>query len=216
MKKLPLLLITLSLTLTLSFSLTRPMSAQDLQRLATKGAVRLFGDKDDLTSVIMILPEGTVVEAISADTLYTLVKYDELQGYISSDRLTAFLPVVVTSHDGEPQAAAEEAAAEEAALQRATRREQPQQQAWEGQQTQRPTERFKILLDKYGADLARSIYQHKVWRGITTEMTRDSWGNPLQVNRRDTGSGIVEEWVYTKTALYFRGGVLTDWGPATR
>ena len=40
------------------------LMAQDLQKLATKGAVRLFSDKDDLTSVIQILPEGTIVEAV--------------------------------------------------------------------------------------------------------------------------------------------------------
>ncbi|MDX9773608.1 MAG: hypothetical protein RBT02_09365, partial [Bacteroidales bacterium] len=70
------------------------LTAQDLQKLATKGAERLFGDKDDLTSVIQIVPEGTVVEVIKEDSIFTLVQLDEVEGYIRSDRLTAALPVV--------------------------------------------------------------------------------------------------------------------------
>lgn len=51
------------------------LTAQDLQKLATKGAVRLFADKDDLTSVLQIIPDATIVEAISADTLFTLIRW---------------------------------------------------------------------------------------------------------------------------------------------
>lgn len=58
------------------FSLT----AQDLQKLATKGAVRLFADKEDLTSVIQIIPDGTVVEAVSADTVFTLIRLGVYSG----------------------------------------------------------------------------------------------------------------------------------------
>jgi len=73
------------------------LTAQDLQKLATKGAVRLFADKDDLTSVIQIIPDGTVVEAISADTVFTFIRLGDVEGYVKSDRLTAALPVVTTT-----------------------------------------------------------------------------------------------------------------------
>ncbi len=201
MKKLPLSLLILFAALSLG--------AQDLQKLATKGAVRLFADKDDLASVIQILPEGTVVEAISADTLFTLVRYSNTEGYIKSDRLTAALPVVVTTPADKPAAGP----GRHGDLPELTDKSagQPGRTT---QYTQQPTERFQALIDKYGADMARRLYQHKVWKGISAEMARDSWGEPLKVNRRSSGSGMVEEWVYSKTILYFRGGVLTDWGPA--
>ncbi|MDM8002691.1 MAG: hypothetical protein QUS66_07210 [Bacteroidota bacterium] len=185
------------------------MTAQDLQKLATKGAVRLFSDKDDLTSVLQIIPDGTVVEAISADTVFTLIRLGELQGYVKSDRLTAALPVVATS-----QPAAQPAM--EAAAQPASRPVQealPAQPAPDTQYRQVPTERYQALSEKYGADLGLKLYQHKVWKGITSEMARDSWGKPKQINRMYVDTSVDEEWIYTKSYLYFRDGVLIEWGP---
>ena len=173
------------------------LTAQDLQKLATKGAVRLFADKDDLTSVIQIIPDGTVVEAISADTLFTLIRLDEVEGYVKSDRLTAALPVVTTTQPAlQP--------VQEAA---------PVQPVADVQARQIPTERFQALIDKYGTDLAKKLYQHKVWKGITSDMARDSWGKPVQINRMYVNTSVDEEWIYSKSYLYFRDGVLIEWGP---
>lgn len=186
------------------------VTAQDLQKLATKGAVRLFADKDDLTSVIEILPDGTVVEAISADTLFTLIRLGDVQGYIKSDRLTAALPVVTSSSP------AVQPVQEEVVLQPVTgsaREAAPVQPVSDAQYRQVPTERFQVLIDKYGTDLAKKIYQHKVWKGITSEMARDSWGKPTQINRMYVDTTVDEEWIYSRSYLYFRDGVLIEWGP---
>lgn len=186
------------------------VTAQDLQKLATKGAVRLFADKDDLTSVIEILPDGTVVEAISADTLFTLIRLGDVQGYIKSDRLTAALPVVTSSSP------AVQPVQEEVVLQPVTgsaREAAPVQPVSDAQYRQVPTERFQVLIDKYGTDLAKKIYQHKVWKGITSEMARDSWGKPKQINRMYVDTSVDEEWIYSRSYLYFRDGVLIEWGP---
>jgi len=173
------------------------LTAQDLQKLATKGAVRLFADKEDLTSVIQIIPDGTVVEAISADTLFTLIRLGEVDGYVKSDRLTAALPVVTTTQPAlQP--------VQEAA---------PVQPVADVQARQIPTERFQALIDKYGTDLAKKLYQHKVWKGITSDMARDSWGKPVQINRMYVNTSVDEEWIYSKSYLYFRDGVLIEWGP---
>ena len=192
------------------------MTAQDLQKLATKGAVRLFSDKDDLTSVLQIIPDGTVVEAISADTVFTLIRLGDLQGYVKSDRLTAALPVVATA---QPVAATSQPAAQparEAVAQPVNRPAQeamPEQVAPDTQYRQVPTERYQALSDKYGADLGLKLYQHKVWKGITSDMARDSWGKPVQINRMYVDTSVDEEWIYTKSYLYFRDGVLIEWGP---
>ncbi|MRR22076.1 hypothetical protein EG830_03745 [bacterium] len=192
------------------------MTAQDLQKLATKGAVRLFSDKDDLTSVLQIIPDGTVVEAISADTVFTLIRLGDLQGYVKSDRLTAALPVVTTP---QPVAATSQPAAQparEAAAQPVSRPVQeamPEQVAPDTQYRQVPTERYQALSEKYGAELGLKLYQHKVWKGITSDMARDSWGKPKQVNRMYVDASVDEEWIYSRSYLYFRDGVLIDWGP---
>ncbi|HHU99363.1 MAG TPA: hypothetical protein GXX76_05895 [Bacteroidales bacterium] len=173
------------------------LTAQDYQILATKGAVRLFADKEDLTSVIQIIPDGTVVEAISADTLFTLIRLGEVEGYVKSDRLTAALPVVTTT---QPEVQPVQEAA-------------PVQPVADVQSSQIPTDRFQTLVDKYGTDLASKIYQHKVWKGITSDMARDSWGKPKQINKMYVDNSIDEEWIYSKSYLYFRDGVLIEWGP---
>ena len=173
------------------------LTAQDLQKLATKGAVRLFADKEDLTSVIQIIPDGTVVEAISADTLFTLIRLGEVEGYVKSDRLTAALPVVTTT---QPEVQPVQEAA-------------PVQPVTDVQARQISTDRFQTLVDKYGTDLASKIYQHKVWKGITSDMARDSWGKPKQINKMYVDNSIDEEWIYSKSYLYFRDGVLIEWGP---
>lgn len=173
------------------------LMAQDLQKLATKGAVRLFADKEDLSSVIQIIPDGTVVEAISADTLFTLIRLGEVEGYVKSDRLTAALPVVTTT---QPEVQPVQEAA-------------PVQPVTDVQARQISTDRFQTLVDKYGTDLASKIYQHKVWKGITSDMARDSWGKPKQINKMYVDNSIDEEWIYSKSYLYFRDGVLIEWGP---
>lgn len=186
------------------------MTAQDLQKLATKGAVRLFSDKDDLTSVLQIIPDGTVVEAISADSVFTLIRLGDVQGYVKSDRLTAALPVVATS---EPLAQPVQAASVMQPVAEQAQAAMPAQSTPDTRYTQVPTERFQALSEKYGADLGLRLYQHKVWKGITSEMARDSWGKPRQINRMYVDTSVDEEWIYTKSYLYFRDGVLIEWGP---
>ncbi len=63
------------------------VSAQELQKATTKGAVRLFGDKDDLTTVITLIPAGSNVEIIKPDVEYTLIRFDNSEGFVKSDNL---------------------------------------------------------------------------------------------------------------------------------
>ena len=178
------------------------ITAQDLQKLATKGAVRLFGDKDDLTSVIQIVPDGTVVEVIKADTLFTLVRLEGVEGYLRSDRLTAALPVITPT-------------LQEETYQAATVQEQgvPAWKQGEVQQEYMQSDRYQALVGRYGADIGKSLYQHKVWKGVSSDMARDSWGKPKQINRMYVDQSVEEEWIYSSKYLYFRDGVLIDWGP---
>jgi hypothetical protein len=186
------------------------LSAQDLQKLATKGAVRLFADKDDLTSVIEIIPDGTVVEALSADTVFTRIRLGDVEGYVRSDRLTAALPVVSAT---QPQLQQIQEADAFQPVTEPVQESLPAQVSPDMQYRQVPTERYQALTDKYGADLAKVIYQHKVWKGINADMARDSWGKPKQINRMYVDQSIEEEWIYSRSYLYFRDGMLIEWGP---
>jgi len=173
------------------------VSAQDLQQATTKGAVRLFGDKDDLTTVIQLIPDGSTVELIKSDTLYSLVRFGDIEGYVKSDRLDVSKPVISVAPVSQPQPYA-----------------QPQQpQAAEDQQYEaQPEDRYAALVAKYGTDIGKRLYQNKVWKGVTSEMAVDSWGRPKQINRMYVDQSVDEEWIYSKKWLYFRDGILIEWG----
>ena len=73
------------------------VSAQDLQKNTTTRSVRLFGDKDDLTTVIQLIPEGSTVEVIKTDSLYSQVRFGEITGYVKSDGLGPWQPAVAVA-----------------------------------------------------------------------------------------------------------------------
>ena len=57
--------------------------SQDITPTATvKTSTRLFKTKDDLTSVILIIPSGSVVSVLGSDSTYLIVSYQENKGYI--------------------------------------------------------------------------------------------------------------------------------------
>ena len=179
--------------------------AQELPKATIKGSPRLFGDKDDLTSVIMIIPEGSTVEVVTPDSLFTLVRFEGTEGYVKSERLGAPGEVAVAA----PAQAAQPVAAGQPA---ASQSQQPQPQAGV-QEYSTPEDRYQMLVSKYGTDIGKRLYQHKVWKGITSDMARDSWGKPVQINRMFVDQSVDEEWIYSKKYLYFRDGILIEWGP---
>ena len=57
--------------------------SQDVTTTATvTTSTRLFKTKDDLTSVILIIPSGSVVSVLGSDSTYLIVSYQENKGYI--------------------------------------------------------------------------------------------------------------------------------------
>jgi len=181
--------------------------AQDLPKATTKGAVRLFGDKDDLTSVITIIPDGSTVEVVTPDSVFTRVLFDGTDGFIKSDRLEAAKRVL----NAAPARATQPAASDQPVAWQ-PQQEQPQQQAGV-QEYYAPEDRYEMLVNKYGTDIGRRLYQHKVWKGVNSDMARDSWGKPIQINRMYVDQSVDEEWIFSKKYLYFRDGILIEWGP---
>lgn len=76
--------------------------------------------------------------------------------------------------------------------------------------------RFSYLDYKYGTSMAARIYSGKIWKGMTSEMVKDSWGTPSRINKVIRGNTIKEEWIYRNTWLYIVDDTLVDWGPAVK
>ncbi len=166
-----------------------------------KSATRLFGDKYDLTSVIMVLPADTELEILDSDSTYLHVIIEDYEGYIYEKHAIiseASKPVLP-----EPEIAEEEAVVPE---------EEPVQQTVQPVQ-EREVSRFTYLENKYGSNTAAKLMAGKIWKGMEAEMILDSWGNPRKINRVISGNVIKEEWIFRNTWLYIENDILTEWGP---
>jgi len=165
---------------------------QNVTATATlKSSSRLFGAKDDLTTVIFVIPSGSTVTVLDSDSTYFHVVYEENEGYIfKSHAVIDKTPVNI------PQAI------------------QPQQ-AWQKVQPvqEQQVSRFSYLENKYGSNMAARLIAGKIWKGMNAEMVKDSWGTAEKITREITGNIIKEEWIFKNTWLYFENNTLVEWGP---
>jgi len=154
-------------------------------------ATRLFGAKDDLTSVIMIVPAGDTVDVIGSDSTYFHIIYQESEGYIFKGHAT----MQNITNDIAP------------AIQQQSnvQEEQPVQQ--------QQVSRLSYLENKYGTSMAAKLIAGKIWKGMTTDMVQDSWGGPKKINRVINGNDVKEDWFYNNSWLHFENDTLIDWGP---
>jgi hypothetical protein len=173
-----------------SLEANQPHSQDNNPTATIKTSTRLFRLKEDLTSVILIIPSGTVVSVLDSDSTYFHVTYEDNEGYIF--RKHAVLDKAPTTFK-ELQSVQEPAANEPA-----------QNQA---------DSRYNELENKYGAAMAARIYAGKIWKGMNSEMVHDSWGAAQKINRIVSGNIIKEEWIYRSTWLYFENNTLIQWGP---
>jgi hypothetical protein len=57
--------------------------------------------------------------------------------------------------------------------------------------------RFKYLSQKFRSeDIARAIMSEKIWIGMTDEQLRESWGEPIDIDRTVYKSNTKEVWKY--------------------
>jgi hypothetical protein len=197
---LPLILILLTLSLngqgsrTMLEELEQGTNSQQSAVLTAtlKSASRLFGEKDDLTTVLTILPSGSVVEVLGSDSTYLNVKYEDTEGYIFRKHATLNeYPGNIRDTESRPPTIAETQA----------------------QQEEQQVSRFTYLEQKYGTSIAARLASGKIWKGMNAEMIRDSWGKPQKINRVISGNIIKEEWIFKNTWLYLENDYLTEWGP---
>jgi predicted Holliday junction resolvase-like endonuclease len=55
-----------------------------------------------------------------------------------------------------------------------------------------------------------AILKGEVFAGMTSDQVVASWGEPEKNNRTVGAWGVHEQWVYGRTYLYFRGGVMSS------
>jgi hypothetical protein len=165
--------------------------AQQQEITATvKSSVRLFGERDDLTTVLTLIPKGSSVYVLESDSVYYFVEYEEIQGYIFKRQAELNRPSPAKQAPADRQQA---------------------QQSRPVQQSQ--TSRFSYLEQKYGTSVAARINSGKIWKGMDGEMVKDSWGQPQSIKRTINGNNVREEWRYRSTVLHFSNNQLVDWGP---
>ena len=167
---------------------------QDVAPTATvKASTRLFRIKEDLTSVIVIIPSGSVVTVLDSDSTYYHVGFDDNEGYIFRKHAVM---------DKAPSTFKE-------------------MQTVQSKNDMAPVQvitdsRYEALESKYGSAMAARLYAGKIWKGMNSEMARDSWGASEKVNRVISGNIIKEEWIYRSTWLYFENNTLLEWGPVKK
>jgi len=173
-----------------------PAALSDQNQATLKLASRLFGDKNNLASVIVILPAGSVVDILDIDSTYLYVSYEDYEGYISRKHAMAgnvtAVPDRTTNQYNNVQ------------------RHQPQSTIPSSAEKSQIT-RKTYLENKYGYDIASELLKMKIWKGMTADMVMDSWGNPREINRVISGNDIKEEWLYNTSLLYIENDVLVNW-----
>ena len=157
-----------------------------------KSASRLFADKEDLTSVIMVIPSGSTVNVLGSDSTYLHVDFEGNNGYINASHAVIKKFFVAVSSEAQKEQAVPE-----------RRVVQPQQKI----------SRYEYLENKYGTRIGRRLSEGKIWKGMSSEMVKDSWGSPKKITRVISGNIIKEEWFYKNTWLYIQNSVLAEWGP---
>jgi hypothetical protein len=165
---------------------------QNVSLTATlKSSSRLFGAKDDLTTVILIIPSGSVVNVLDSDSTYLHVTFEDNEGYIFRRHAVIDKSQVVAPRQVQQQESVQE--------------EQPVQE--------QQVSRFSYLESKYGSNMAARLSAGKIWKGMNSEMVKDSWGSAEKINRVISGNIIKEEWIFKNTWLYFENNTLVEWGP---
>lgn len=71
-------------------------------------------------------------------------------------------------------------------------------------------QREERIKAKYDYGISRKIIKREFWLGMTSEMAKESLGNPEDINRTVGSWGVHEQWIYGSSYLYFENGVLTS------
>lgn len=68
-----------------------------------------------------------------------------------------------------------------------------------------------VYAKRYGRKIGNRIINKQIWKGMTENMLRDSWGKPDRINKNIKKWGRFTQWLYGKIEFFFRDGKLTGW-----
>ncbi len=68
-----------------------------------------------------------------------------------------------------------------------------------------------IFIRKYGKKIGWRIAMRKIWKGMTRQMLKDSWGKPDKITSRKYSYGRFTQYYYGKIIFFFKNGRLIDW-----
>ena len=68
-----------------------------------------------------------------------------------------------------------------------------------------------LYIIKYGKKIGQRVAYKRIWKGMTEEMLRDSWGKPDKIDKNVEKWGVFTQWNYGDVTFFFRDGKLTDW-----
>lgn len=73
-------------------------------------------------------------------------------------------------------------------------------------------EQLSLYKLKYGKEYGERVYNDRIWKGMTREMLRDSWGEPDSLNKSRKDWGTFSQWYYgDEYIFFFRDGKLFEW-----
>lgn len=75
---------------------------------------------------------------------------------------------------------------------------------------ERQDARRQMLIKKYGKENGETVARGSVSLGMSKEMVLDARGKPNRINETTGSWGTNEQWVYSKSYLYFENGKLTS------
>ena len=69
----------------------------------------------------------------------------------------------------------------------------------------------KLYVKRYGHQVADRLINGEIWKGMTEDMVRDSWGKPDKINKNVYKWGVYTQWYYGDVTYFFKNGELFDW-----
>ncbi len=164
---------------------TEVIDTSFISNAVTSSGCRLYSDIGNLSSVITIIPADTRIFIVDIMDEYYYIKTKVNQGFVKKSKIN------------------------------------PDQSFFKKPpevKTQQDTvtgfsNKLEYLRYTYGWETAQKIFDHKIWRNMTTNMVEDSWGRPDKINRLIKSGQVKEKWFYPSTYLIFMNDKLIDWGP---
>lgn len=152
-------------------------------------------------------PAATPRALTKQETAQKKKEADATKARAAKEALAAKAKAAKVAVEAKKQAAAEALAEKKRQAQEDRERAQV---AAEQRRQRRKNPRLYALMDKYGEELGRNLYERRVGVGTTEAQMRDALGRPERINRTTNSFGTTEQWVYgIGFYVYMQNGICT-------